>query len=266
MKNIKLFIIFIAIFLFSITMVSASQVHVVKKGESIVDIAAMYDTTPLELAVANDLNLETPLTEGHKLIIVKLNKDEILNNISSPSTHKVAKGETVSSVAKKYGISAATLAKINHIKTTTKLAACKILQLITPAEEYLSINKIKMEGGNQAMVNFAMTLQGTRYVSGGTSRGGFDCSGLTSYVYKQFGKKIPRTSAAQFKGGKKVAAGDLQKGDIVCFTTRRSGCSHVGIYIGNNKFIHASTHRTGVIVSSLSEKYYASRYLGARRY
>ena len=242
----------------------ASQMHVVQEGESIVDIAAMYDTTPLELAVANNLDLNNDLTEGQKLIIVKLEREEIVDSfidvIEAPATHKIAKGETVASVAKKYGISATLLAQINNIKTTTKLVQGKILQLGD------LLTRFKNEGGNQAMADLAMGLKGIRYVTGGTSRGGFDCSGLTSFVYKQFGKTIPRTSAAQFRGGKSVARGNLQKGDIVCFTTRRAGCSHVGIYVGNNKFIHASTHKTGVILSDLSEKYYSSRYLGARRY
>ena len=245
----------------------ASQMHVVQEGESIVDIAAMYDTTPLELAVANNLDLNNELIEGQKLIIVKLEREDIADNFidvsEAPSTHKIAKGETVASVAKKYGISATLLAQINNIKTTTKLVQGKILKLISPAD---LVNRFKNEGGNQAMADLAMGLKGIRYVTGGTSRGGFDCSGLTSFVYKQFGKTIPRTSAAQFRGGKSVARGDLQKGDIVCFTTRRAGCSHVGIYVGNNKFIHASTHKTGVILSDLSEKYYSTRYLGARRY
>ena len=261
LKFVKLIFLSVAI-IFSLTIfASAAQRHIVAKGETIIDIAAMYDTTPLELAVANNLNLNTPLEEGQKIIIVKLNNEEIINNISvPPSIHQVQKGETMTSVAKKYGLSVKTLAKINNLKTSAKLVQGKILNLIIPDELF--------KDGNigESMANMAFSLKGIRYISGGTSRGGFDCSGLTSYIYKQFGKTIPRTSAGQFKGGKVIAKNELQKGDIVCFAIRKGVCSHVGIYVGKNKFIHASTHKTGVILSSLNDKYYAGAYIGARRY
>lgn len=268
MKQFKLFLLVLFIIL-SATIVSGAQRHVVKEGESIIDVAAMYDTTPLELAVANNLDLNSPLEAGQKLIIVKMAEEEIINNITVPEVHKVTKGETLYSIAKKYGVSVATLASINHIKANAKLVQGRIIKIITPAEEIVTNfekNMVRVEKGNQTLVTYAMGLKGIPYVSGGSSRGGFDCSGFTSYVYAQFGKKIPRNSQSQYRGGKKVALNDLQKGDIVCFTTRRGGCSHVGIYIGNNKFIHAANKNKGVVVSSMSEKYYSSRYLGARRY
>lgn len=117
-----------------------------------------------------------------------------------------------------------------------------------------------------SLIGTALANLGTRYVWGGTSRSGFDCSGLTSYVYKSHGKALPRTAAEQAKAGKPVTKGELAEGDLVFFrTTRGSRISHVGIYMGNGKFVHASSGSGKVITSSLDEGYYSRRYAGATR-
>lgn len=116
---------------------------------------------------------------------------------------------------------------------------------------------------NSGLVENALSLQGVPYVFGGTSRNGFDCSGYTQYVFKNSGSSLPRSSFEQFKTGSSVTRESLQSGDLVFFTTYSTGPSHVGIYIGGGKFVHASN--TGVRVTSLSDSYYAGRYLGARR-
>lgn len=113
------------------------------------------------------------------------------------------------------------------------------------------------------IVSHALSLQGIPYVFGGTSRNGFDCSGYSKYVFAGSGITLPRTSFAQFQTGKSVSRDQLQPGDLVFFTTYSKGASHVGIYIGGGRFVHASD--SGVRITSLSEQYYASRYLGARR-
>lgn len=116
---------------------------------------------------------------------------------------------------------------------------------------------------SSSLVEKALSLTGVPYVFGGTSRSGFDCSGFTQYVFKQFGVSLPRTAAEQFNVGSSVKRAQLQPGDLVFFTTYASGASHVGIYIGGGSFVHASN--SGVRTTSLSDSYYASRYLGARR-
>ncbi|MBW4085178.1 C40 family peptidase [Paenibacillus sp. S150] len=105
---------------------------------------------------------------------------------------------------------------------------------------------------------------GTTYKFGGTSTNGFDCSGFTSYVFKSIGLTLPRTSKAQFKVGTSVSRSNLRSGDLVFFNTFGSGVSHVGIYVGNGKFAQSSTSR-GVTITSLSEAYWANRYVGAKR-
>lgn len=110
------------------------------------------------------------------------------------------------------------------------------------------------------VVAYAKKFLGNPYVWGGTSlTNGCDCSGFVMSVYSHFGYSLPHSSSALAGVGTAVSKSDLQVGDIVCFT------GHVGIYIGGNKMIHASTPKTGIIISSLSERYYASKYKCARR-
>lgn len=113
------------------------------------------------------------------------------------------------------------------------------------------------------LVSNATSLIGTPYVFGGTSRSGFDCSGYTQYVFKGSGVSLPRTSYAQFGVGSAVSRDQLQPGDLVFFSTYDKGASHVGIYVGGGSFVHASN--SGVKTTKLSDSYYASRYVGARR-
>ena len=120
--------------------------------------------------------------------------------------------------------------------------------------------------GYSTIVDRALSLQGTPYVFGGTTLRGFDCSGFTKYVFASSGISLPRTSYAQFASGVAVGKDDLRPGDLVFFTTYAKGPSHVGIYIGGGRFVQASNPNSGVKTSSLSDSYYSSRYLGARRY
>jgi len=117
-----------------------------------------------------------------------------------------------------------------------------------------------------SIVDLALKYQGTKYVYGGTSPSGFDCSGFTKYIYASVGISLPRTSYAQFNSGTAVSKDNLQPGDLVFFSTYAAGASHVGIYIGNGKFVHASNPGSGVKISGVSDSFYGPRYLGARRY
>ncbi len=110
----------------------------------------------------------------------------------------------------------------------------------------------------------AMRFLGVPYVFGGTSSAGFDCSGYVQHVFAMLGYHIPRTADGQYYAGKRIAGAAMAPGDLVFFQTYASGPSHVGIYLGNDRFVHASSSR-GVTVSSLHERYWSARYLGAKR-
>ena len=130
-----------------------------------------------------------------------------------------------------------------------------------------TITPVATNGNGTAVVEYAKQYLGYKYVSGGASPStGFDCSGFTSYVYKQFGVSLYRTSRDQIKNGVAVEKSNLQPGDIVVFNNdSNTAIGHVGIYIGSGNFIHAANPSDGVKITSLSSSYYSTRYLGARR-
>lgn len=113
------------------------------------------------------------------------------------------------------------------------------------------------------VVRQAMRHLGRPYRWSGIGQGGFDCSGLVFRVFAALGMPLPHSSSGQYAAG--IAVPVALPGDLVFFHTYTSGPSHVGIYLGAGRFIHASVSR-GVIVSSMNDPYYRSRYLGARRY
>jgi cell wall-associated NlpC family hydrolase len=118
----------------------------------------------------------------------------------------------------------------------------------------------------EKLVNLAKSKLGCKYVWGATGPNTFDCSGLTSWCHKQVGISIPRTSLAQSKSGKAVNKSDLQPGDLIFWKTTSAEVGHVGMYVGNGQFIHAPNSRSVVKIDSLSNSYYASRYVNARGY
>ena len=117
------------------------------------------------------------------------------------------------------------------------------------------------------VLNFANSLMGISYVYGGASLQGFDCSGFTMYVLAKFGIQLPHEASQQMMMGSVVAAKeDLLPGDLVFFKTLGSKVvNHVGIYLGNNLFIHAASGFGAIRVSELSDSYYANCYEGGRR-
>ncbi|MCP4405121.1 MAG: C40 family peptidase [bacterium] len=115
------------------------------------------------------------------------------------------------------------------------------------------------------IISTAEQFLGKVYIWGGTTPRGFDCSGLIYFVYKLNGIELPRVSWLQYRNtfGKKIKKNFLIQGDLVFFETYKPGPSHVGIYIGNNKFIHASPKK-GVSISNLDDPYFKRRYIGAK--
>jgi len=117
------------------------------------------------------------------------------------------------------------------------------------------------------LADFSLSLREVRYRRGGRDpHTGFDCSGFVRYVYQHtIGSLLPSNSASQFQVGSKVARADMQVGDLVFFRTHGKRISHVGIYLGDNRFIHSPSTGKHVSVSSLDETYWARRFAGARR-
>ncbi len=159
---------------------------------------------------------------------------------------------------KKYGLSADGIA---GAQTLGKLD--KLLNRST------ALSRGETEGLEQKIVTYAKKLLGVRYVWGGMSPKGFDCSGFVKYVFDHFGIILNRVSANQAKQGTAVKKADLRVGDLVFFDTDggHNEINHVGIYIGGGKFIQASSASgsSGVVISDIAEGFYSSAYMSARR-
>lgn len=132
--------------------------------------------------------------------------------------------------------------------------------------EHPQITNPKLTVGD-FIVQSATSQIGVRYQYGGQSPSeGFDCSGLVVYSHQLNGITVPRKAAEQFKLGKQIKSTELNSGDLLFFKTMGQAVSHVGIYMGNNLFIHSPNSRKNVQTETLSNPYYKARYLGARRY
>jgi peptidoglycan endopeptidase LytE len=180
------------------------------------------------------------------------------------SIYTVKSGDNLWSIAVKAGISVQKIRELNglssdtlHVGDTLKIDGSGY---ITP------VSRSGSSVNGARVIEKASQYLGTPYRYGGSKPGGFDCSGFAQYVFSQFEVELPRTAASQFGSGVTVAKGDLITGDLVFFACSGGGIDHVGIYIGNSSFIHSSSpHSGGVINSSLTEGYYANKYVGAKR-
>lgn len=116
----------------------------------------------------------------------------------------------------------------------------------------------------ESIIQTAKRYQGVPYVWGGTTPNGFDCSGFTQYVFGLNSIRLPRTADVQYELGVPVRYDQLQPGDLVYFSTYEPGPSHNGIYIGDGKFISATSSR-GVAIANMTSSYWGPRYIGAKR-
>ena len=218
--------------------------------------------------------------------------------------HTVKKGESLYSIAHKNHITIDQLRKVNHLKKGTLLKAGKVItipsrtthiakktkkskkryaktkkhhkklvKVLSKKVSKFAVNDVVFTSRYatpkaKKMIQIAKRKLGKRYVWGATGSNAFDCSGLTTYVCKLNGIKLPRRAIAQSKVGRYVPRSQLKPGDLIFFDTskhRRGYVNHVGIYIGNGKFIHASSAKHKVTITSLSKPFYSQRFKVARR-
>ncbi|ACH37917.1 protein of unknown function, LysM, LysM and NLPC_P60 domain-containing [Citrifermentans bemidjiense Bem] len=282
----------------------AAKTHRVKKHETLYSLAKKYHVTVEELKAANNL-VGNSVKPRVVLVIPARSVSEGRNETaSSDATYKVKKSESLSRISKKTGVSVAELKRLNGL-SSSRVKAGKVLVLkeSAPADEpkVKVVKKLQLRHGDlfnekdyeqslqeltalepEQQVDLAKNAElkvdnlkelkksaygflGTRYRFGGSSRSGIDCSSFVQHVFRDLEVSLPRTAREQFEVGNAVAPGDLQKGDLIFFATYASYPSHVGIYLGNNKMIHASSRDRRVVISSLNTSYYRSRFLGAKR-
>ena len=221
--------------------VSADFISVTSKSTS-----TKKDDTLYGVINKTDVNIRSKPTTTAK-VVVKLSKKKVTILSNSGNWYKISYGKTSGWVSKDF-------VSVSGESNSSNLVA---------------INR-KATTIRSRLILYSRGFLGTRYVYGGSAPGGFDCSGFTSYVYKRFGIKIERTASAQAKQGKYVAKSKLQSGDLVFFKTDNSAkpVTHAGIYIGNGKFIHASSGKSKmkVTISSLSDSFYAKTYVTGRTF
>ena len=149
-------------------------------------------------------------------------------------------------------------------QTTSRSSTTRRSTTSTQTQDTTASTTSSASSSGAAVVAKAKSYIGYKYVYGGSSPStGFDCSGFTSYIYKQFGVSLNRTAAGQYSNGTAVSRANLQPGDLVMFG--KSGINHVGIYIGGGMIVHAENSSTGVITDTINSGYYNNNYVGARR-
>jgi len=218
-------------------------------------------------------------------------------------TYKVKKGDTLARISKKTGVPASELKRLNAL-SKNRIKPGQVLALkdaqaeemkprvakrvllrnsdlfnekdyehslaeLTdpdPGQQVDMTKNLELNTDNVRMLKSkAYGFLGIRYRFGGSSRSGIDCSSFVQQVFREMEVSLPRTAREQFTEGNEVPHGDLQKGDLVFFRTYASYPSHVGIYLGNSKMIHASSRDRRVVISTINTPYYRSRFIGAKR-
>lgn len=133
----------------------------------------------------------------------------------------------------------------------------------SPHDRQVRVNEKNV--AHETIMATALSLRGVPYLNGGISPHGFDCSGFTKYVFEQHRISLPRLTSDQFEVGTIVPADSIVAGDLVFFSTVAPGPSHVGLAINEEQFVHAPSHTGVVRIENLNSRYWANRYIGAKR-
>ncbi len=153
------------------------------------------------------------------------------------------------------------LSAVLRVLSVLKIALLCVLALGATAPAFAA-----EEDPGVQIADLAEQYVGSRYVWGGTGPTGFDCTGFVMFIYGQFGVSLPHNEAGQLNSGVRVSGDELQPGDVLVFAnTYRAGLSHVGIYVGEGRFVHAVDESHGVMVSNLWDGYWSPRFVGASR-
>ncbi|HAK87713.1 MAG TPA: hypothetical protein DHV16_08900 [Nitrospiraceae bacterium] len=295
---------FIALFLFSASTVYAAANYTVKNGDSLYKISKKFDISESELKRINGLKTNK-LKIGQKIRIKNADRKVARKNSAkgkphskgTENTYTVKKGDTIYRIAKRFDLSIEELKELNALKKNslkigqTLIISEKMEEPVEPEDiiksiqvqydrkanpvvtsarleevkELSSSNDLSKMSVKERLMLFAKKMLHLPYKFGGNGAIGVDCSAYVQKVYGITGITIPRSAREQFRVGEPVDKEDLSIGDLVFFRTYASFPSHVGIYLGNNLFIHASSRSKKITIDSLESPYYFKRFIGAKR-
>ncbi len=294
---------FAFVFLFLAAPSHSATTHKVKSGETLKKIARKHHTSVEKLKEANDL--KGALKRGQVLVIpdeevttvrsksksrrsatkeARRSAVPVIQEIASEETndeyfeYRVKRGDTLDKLARKFNINKQEIVELNNINTRKKRLPPGMTVFIPKAEEEgeeapvvlndRPLKPWKNEEERGILVKVAKSFAGAPYRYGGDSVRGLDCSAFVKKMYEIFEVQLPRSAREQFCYGPRVEKEDLLTGDLVFFKTKRYAKypTHVGIYIGDDKFIHASSVlKRGVKVDHLTDTYFKRTYIGAVR-
>ncbi|MDK2011791.1 MULTISPECIES: C40 family peptidase [unclassified Deinococcus] len=186
---------------------------------------------------------------------------------ATAASYTVKPGDSLYSIARKAGVDAPTLMKLNKLPSTTIQVGQTLNLGGTPAPAARPQAAAPAAAPQGVSIRAAATrFLGARYVLGATGGGALDCSSYTMSVFRQLGINLPRTAAQQWRVGSAVSRRDLRAGDLVFFNTMGRTASHVGVYLGDGMMANANSYRGRTVIEPLfANSYWASRYDGARR-
>ncbi|GLO67588.1 peptidoglycan hydrolase [Oceanobacillus sp. E9] len=262
---------------------SGSATYTVKRGDTLSGIASKHGISLSNLMKWNNLST-TLIYPGDKFVVSKNgtsnsgssnsgsnsgSSNSGNSNSGSSKVHTVKSGDTLSALAKKYNTSVSNLKKWNNLNSSLIIVGQKLNVSSTGSSgnsnsSSNSSSNADVDYNVDKLISTAKSLNGTPYVWGGSTPSGFDCSGFIYHVYNKAGKGISRTSSQGYFD-RSYYVNSPQKGDLVFFkNTYKSGISHLGIYIGNNQFIHAGS--SGVQITSLDNSYWSKHFDSFKRF
>lgn len=250
-----------------------TSTYTVKAGDTLYKVAKAHATSVTKIQQLNNLSTST-IHIGQKLKVSGTASAVVASPSPAPAappaqanttTYRVVSGDTLSKISRSYKVSVAQLMSWNNL-STSNIRVGQVLKLqggATPTPSPVQVSKPAASSKAGQVLSIARTQLGVPYAWGGTTSSGFDCSGYLYYVYNRAGITIPRTNTIGYYASS-FTVSSPQPGDLVFFkNTYRPGISHVGIYVGNNSFIHAGGDR--VQITSLNDSYWGKHFDSYKR-
>lgn len=245
--------------------------HTVAPGDTLWSIAGTYHVSVASLESRNHLTDQSILQLGQTIVVAdgsKVSSSRVASvthaHVASVTRrHGTASSKRVATRTRKARQAIGQVPQVAAVKNAVWVATHTGQAPAPPAILSYTLAE-RIIAFDEKVTHTALRYVGVPYMWGGTTFNGVDCSGFVQTVFERNGISLPRTADSQFEVGRPVKQSDLEPGDLVFFETYAIGASHVGIYLGGGRFIHASSS-DGVRVDDLGQDYYSARYIGARR-